>query len=140
MLMILHSSIRLIYSYLSDRWQRIKLNDTFSSWVEILLGVPQGSILGPLLFDIYLNDLCSLDIKSDLCNFADDNTLCACDMSLNEQLETSAKSVIQWLENNYIKLNESECKILISGKKEKVIIELHPLGGQKLLNLTKLLY
>ena len=54
--------------------------------------------------------------------FADDNTLYACDMSLNvlvEKLGTSAKSVIQWLENNYMKLNESKCKILISGKKKR---------------------
>ena len=44
-----HDSIRLLYSYLSNRWQRTKINNTFSSWSEILLGVPQGSILGPLL-------------------------------------------------------------------------------------------
>ena len=43
-----HSS--LIYSYLSDKWQRTEINNTFSSWVEIMLGVSQGSILGPLLF------------------------------------------------------------------------------------------
>ena len=78
------------------------------------------------LFNIYLNYLCFLDIKSELCNFSDDNTY-ACDMSLNalvEKLENSAKSVIRWLENNYMKLNESKCKILISGKKEEVIIAL----------------
>ena len=71
-----------------------------------------------LLFLIYLNDLYFL-------GFADDNTLYACDMSLNalvDKLETSAKSVIQWLENNDMKINESKCKILISGKKEKVVI------------------
>ena len=83
-----------------------------------------GSILGPLLFNIYLNDLCFIDIKSDLCNFADDNRLYVCDISLNpllEKLETSAKSVIQWLENNYMKLNESKCKIFIIVKKEVII-------------------
>ena len=120
-----HSSLCLIYLYLSDRWQRTKINNKFSSWVEIMLGVPQGSILGPLLFNIYLNDLCFLDIKSDLCNFADDNTLYSCDVSLNvlvEKLETSAKSVIEWFGNNYMKLNESKCKILVCGNKEEVII------------------
>ena len=99
--------------------------NTLSSWVKILLRVPQVSILGPLLFNIYLNDLCFPDIKFDICNFADDNTLYACVMILNvlvEKLETSAKSVIQWFENNYMKLNESKCNILISGKKEEVII------------------
>ena len=66
----------------SDRWQRTKINKTFSSWVELLLGVQQGSILGPLLFNIYLNNLCFLDIKFDLCNFADGNTLYACENEL----------------------------------------------------------
>ena len=113
-----HSSLCLIYSYLSDRWQRTKINNTFSSWVDIMLGVPQGSILGPLLFNVYLNDLCFLDIKSGFVQFC-------CDVSLNvlvEKLETSAKSVIEWFENNYMKLNESKCKILVCGNKEEVII------------------
>ena len=120
-----HDSLRLLYSYLSNRWQRTKINNTFSSWSEILLGVPQGSILGPLLFNIYLNDLFFINIESDLCNFADDNTLHLCDLSLDalvHKLEASVKSVIKWFDYNYMKLIESKCKLLISGNKEEVII------------------
>ena len=52
----------LIKSYLSNRWQRTKINNSYSSWTELLLGVCQSSILGPLLFNINLNDLFSLHL------------------------------------------------------------------------------
>ena len=81
--------------------------------------------MGPLLFNICLNYLLFLDIETDLRNFADANILHVCGLSLHsvvDKLETSAKSVINWLEYNYMKLNESKCKLLISGDKEEVII------------------
>ena len=51
------SSLKLIHSYLSNRKQRVKINYRYGSWSEILFGVPQGSILGPLLFNIFLCDM-----------------------------------------------------------------------------------
>lgn len=50
-------SLKFIYSFLSNRKQRVKINADFSTWKYILTGVPQGSVLGPLLYNIYLNDI-----------------------------------------------------------------------------------
>ena len=65
-------ALTIILSYLSDRWQRTKINTSFSTWSEILGGVPQGSILGPLFFNIYIIDLFYQFLNTYACNFAYD--------------------------------------------------------------------
>ena len=62
-------------SYLSDRKQQIKIGNAVSSWAAIKKGVPQGSILGPLLFNIFINDIFYFIRNCDLHKYADDNTL-----------------------------------------------------------------
>ena len=83
-----NKSLKLLHSYLSNRWHRTKINKQFSSWQELIQGVPQGSVLGPLLFNIYLNDLFYIAESTNVCNFADDATFYACDRDVNSQIRT----------------------------------------------------
>ena len=66
-------ALKLIQSYLSNRKQRTKINATYSSWEEILFGVPQGSILSPSLFNIFLCDLFWMVCEPDFVSYANDN-------------------------------------------------------------------
>ena len=67
-------ALRLLQRYLSNRKQRTKINSEFNSWEEILFGVPQGSILEPLLFNIFLCDLFFIMNDVEFASYADDNT------------------------------------------------------------------
>ena len=68
-------AIDLLSSYLSDRVQQVRLGSHTSTWEKILKGVPQGSILGTLLFNVILNDIFFLSNQGVYYNYADDNTL-----------------------------------------------------------------
>ena len=121
MRMVLAKSLQLIMSYLKNRWQRTKINTTFSSWSELLQGVPQGSVLGPLLFNIYINYLFWICDDTYICNFADDTTFInVCDHKLDqvmEKLEQVSLKGVEWFRYNYMKLNEDKCHLLVSGHK-----------------------
>ena len=69
------NAIKIVHSYLAGRRQRVKINGSFSSRSEKELGVPQGSVLGPLLFDIFISDIFLLLNEMEICNYADDTTI-----------------------------------------------------------------
>ena len=119
------SALKLIKSYLSNRWQRTKINTSFSSWFELILGVPQGSVLGPILFNLFINDFFFIIQETDICNFADDNTLHTVDKNLDQlmrDLERGVEKAIEWFEYNAMKLNSSKCHLLICGHKFESMI------------------
>ena len=110
-------SLKLINSYLTERKQRVKINDQFSSWFDIVVGVPQGSILGPLLFNIFLCDMFLFCNDIDFASYADDNTPYCIGKTPDEviiQLEKCSKSIFEWFENNGMKANPDKCHLLLS--------------------------
>ena len=86
-------------SYLNDRQQQVRVNNNFSSWEKTNAGVLQGSILGLLLFNIFINDLFAFVSSSNLSNYADDNTLYASGFNLEE-----VKNCLMLLRNGFMKI------------------------------------
>ena len=74
-------SIRSFLSYLTNRTRRIKIGSTFSDWKNIVKGIPQGSILDPLLFNIFC--LFFFSAKCEICYFADESSFYSCGMNLD---------------------------------------------------------
>ena len=122
--------INILEGFLSGRKQRVVLNGQCSSWADIHAGVPQGSILGSLLFFIYMNDL-SNDIKSKCKLFADDTSLFSVvhDINtsandLNHDLEKNSESAFQW-ELKFHPDSTKQAQGIIFSRKKTVFI--HPL-------------
>ena len=115
--------VKFFKSYLQNRTQRVYLNGTYSTTGDITSGVPQGSILGPLLFCIFINDL-PMEISSDVvCDlFADDSTLhCSSTQiqTIQSLLQHSIKDVFNWCNINNMSLNPQKTKSIVLTSRQK---------------------
>jgi hypothetical protein len=117
-------SLKLIYNYLSNRKQRVKVGTKLSDWIKIILGVPQGSILGPLLFNIFLNDLFLFILETDICNFADDNTLHVGNKNQQKVISSLTRDTnraIEWFRINGMVVNPAKFQLMFLGNGPQIV-------------------
>ena len=118
---IKHCPLKLLESYLSNRLQYVEHDNIKSDYIPITTGAPQGSILGPLLFIIYLNDIFFSKYKFIL--YADDTTLFANfrNFNKNNKLNKELAEISTWLKVNKLSLNSAKSKFMIFRKPQKQI-------------------
>ena len=121
-------SLVFILDYLKGRKHRTKINNHFSDWCPIISGVPEGSTLAPLLFNIYINDIFFFVMEDNLANYADDNT-----PNVLQHLKNDTNILLRWFENNYFKMNADKCKLLVTNSDENVslVVDGHKIKGNK---------
>lgn len=117
-----NSAVSLIESYLKSRIQAVFYNNEFSEFMDVFIGIPQGSVLGPFLYILYTNDLCGvIEMGNDLISFADDTTSLASGVSLeivNLKKVEMNKKIINWFSENKLSVNESKCNTMILGLRD----------------------
>ena len=135
-------SLRLTASYLSNRKQRVKIGSTGSDLQDIVCGVLQGSVLGPLLFNFFLSDFLLLIQDCDVCNFADDNTLFKCERNIEKValcLENDSNA-IYWLKWNQMVANPCKFQVMFLVLNKETEMQLNIKNKQiRVVNTVKLL-
>ena len=106
------AALRLFHNYLFNRKQRTKISESYSSWEEILFGVPQGSILQTLLFNIFICDLFIMMDDINITNYADDSTPFVSGET-PPNATTSLENATDKL-NNHMKANHDKCHLFMS--------------------------
>ena len=118
-----YDTLSLFLSYLKNRKQGVKVNNTLSHLMTMISGVPQGSILGPILFNLFTNDIIFFMKHSDLINYADDNTISAWANSIMElilTLESESEIAIKWFQDNEMIVNPDKFQAIIINKHGKL--------------------
>ena len=114
------ASCMLISSYFQSRYQRVKVGNVKSDWMQITKGCPQGSLFGPLAFNIFSNDL--LLLAQDLCdtyNYADDNSFGISGKNVIEviyKLKEISSLLLDWFDSNYLQANPKKFQFILHDK------------------------
>ena len=113
--MVLTTTLWFLYTATSLKGN--KVNNAYSTYSDILYGVPQGSILGPLLFNIYISNMFyHIDIY-DIASYSDDNTPYTSNFNLEEvmqKLELTTNNLFEWFKANHMKANAGKCHVLVT--------------------------
>ena len=139
-------SLVLIASYLRGRKQRVKLSNKRSDWRFLYKGVPQGSIVGPALFNFFINDLLFSSPEYEIANYADDTTIftsAKTNLLLSNKLRDATLSVIEWFNINNMQANPAKFQFIIFGSGHDPpkltindSIQIEPTENVKLLGVT----